>query len=195
MTGLAFFEEANANWAVSAYPAAALLVGKFVTTSRIRFIMFLGSTALAVNLLLSSVLVTATAIGGLGPFAPASDPLRHLRGWSDLAQMTETQIRDTGAKTVIAYNRQTAALLHWYLQDTNVNIVLPRFGPRQGNHYHRAYALSASAPSPTISADRLWAAANKHSYSCGVARADSIMMFGLAQGTDARFGSGDLISS
>ena len=79
MTGLAFLREANANWAVSAYPAATLLVGKFVTTSRIRFIMFLGSTALAVNLLLSSVLVTATAMGSLGPFAPASDPLRHLR--------------------------------------------------------------------------------------------------------------------
>ena len=72
MTCLAFLKEANANWAVSAYPAAALLVGKFVATSRNNLIMFLGSTALVVNLLLSSVLVTATALGTLGPLTPAS---------------------------------------------------------------------------------------------------------------------------
>ena len=150
MTGLAFLNEANANWAVVAYPASALLVGQLIANSRSRFIAFLGRTALLVNLLLCGVLAVATAHGGLGPLAPASDPLRHLRGWSDLAQMTETQAQRTGARTIIAFDRQSAALLHWYLQNTDVEIVLPRFGPGQGNHYHRVYPLSISAPRPLL---------------------------------------------
>ena len=150
MTGLAFLKEANANWAVAAYPAAALLLGQFIATSRNKLIPFLGRTALLVNMLICGVLVVATALGSLGPLAPASDPLRHLRGWSDLAKMTETQVRRTDARTIIAYDRQSAALLHWYLRNIDVEIVLPRLGPGQGNHYHRTYPLSASAPRPLL---------------------------------------------
>jgi hypothetical protein len=150
ITVLAFLKDANANWAVTAYPAAALLVSQFIVTSRSRLITFLGRTALLLNLFLCCTLATVTAIGSLGPLAPASDPLRHLRGWSDLAQQTKTQARKTGARTVIAYDRQSAALLHWYLKDTDVEIVLPRFGPQQGNHYHRTYPLRASAPRPLL---------------------------------------------
>ena len=150
MTVLAFLSEANANWAVAAYPAATLLVGQLIANSRRGFIAFLGRTALLVNLLLCGVLATATALGSLGPLAPASDPLRHLRGWSDLAKMTETQAQRTGARTIIAFDRQSAALLHWYLQNTDVQIVLPRFGPGQGNHYHRVYPMNMSAPRPFL---------------------------------------------
>ena len=150
MTGIAFLREANANWAVVAYPAAALLVGQFIAISRSKFIAFLGRTALLVNLMLCGVLAAATALGSLGPLSPTSDPLRHLRGWSDLALMTETQAHKVGARTVIAYDRQSAALLHWYLHSTDIEIVLPRFGPGQGNHFHRTYPLRASAPRPLL---------------------------------------------
>ena len=91
-----------------------------------------------------------TAAGSLGLLAPASDPFRHLRGWSELAQEAETHARKTGARTIIAYNRQSAALLHWYLQDAHFEIVLPRFGPGQGNHYHRTYPLDASSSRPLL---------------------------------------------
>ena len=150
MTGQAFLTEANANWAVAAYPAAALLVGQFIATSRNGFIRFLGKMSLLVNLSLCCALVAATAIGSLGPLAPKSDPLRHLRGWSELAQKVEMQAHKIGARTIIAYNRQSAALLHWHLRDVKFDIVLPRFGPAQGNHYHRTYPLDASARRPLL---------------------------------------------
>ena len=150
MTCQAFIKEANANWAVAAYPAAVLLVGQLIATSRSWLILFLGKMALLVNLSLCCALVAATAIGSLGPLAPTSDPLRHLRGWSELAQKVETQVNKTGAKTIIAYDRQSAALLHWYLQDTAFDIVLPRHGPGQGNHYHRTYPLNDSASRPLL---------------------------------------------
>ena len=150
MTGQAFLSEANANWAVTAYPAAAILIGQLIAASRSKFLLFLGKFALLVNFSLCCALFAATAIGSLGMFAPSSDPFRHLKGWSELAQNAEAQARETGAKTIIAYNRQSAALLHWYLQDTHFDIVLPRLGPGQGNHYHRTHPLDASSSRPLL---------------------------------------------
>ncbi len=150
MTGQAFLSEANANWAVTAYPAAAILVGQLITASRSKIILFLGKMTLLVNFSLCIALFAATAIGSLGLLAPASDPFRHLRGWAELAQKAETHAGETGSKTIIAYNRQSAALLHWYLQGTPFNIVLPRLGPGQGNHYHRTYPLDASSSRPFL---------------------------------------------
>ena len=150
MTGQAFLSEANANWAVTAYPAATILVGQFITTSRSRFILFLGKMSILVNFLLCCALIAVTAIGSLSLLAPASDPFRHLRGWAELAQKTEKHALETGARTIIAYNRRSAALLHWYLQDTHFDIVLPRLGPGQGNHYHRTYPLDASSSRPLL---------------------------------------------
>lgn len=150
MTGQAFLSEANANWAVTAYPAAAILISQFIIVNRSKIILLMGKMALLVNFALCCALFAATAIGSLGQIAPASDPFRHLRGWSELAQKAETHARETGAKTIIAYNRQSAALLHWYLQDTHFDIVLPRLGPEQGNHYHRTYPLNALSSRPLL---------------------------------------------
>ena len=150
MTGQAFLSEANANWAVTAYPAATILVGQFISISRSKFILFLGKMSILVNFLFCCALIAVTAIGSLSLLAPASDPFRHLRGWSELAQKTEKHALKTGARTIIAYNRRSAALLHWYLQDTHFDIVLPRLGPGQGNHYHRTYPLDASSSRPLL---------------------------------------------
>ena len=150
MTGQAFLSEANANWAVTGYPAAAIIVGQFITASRSKFILFLSKMALLVNFSLCSGLLATTAIGSLGLIAPTSDPLRHLRGWSELAQKVETHAGETGARTIIAYNRQSAALLHWYLHDTHFDIVLPQLGPELGNHYHRTYPLNAASSRPFL---------------------------------------------
>ena len=45
MTCLAFLNEANANWAVAAYPAAAPLVGQMIANSRSGFIAVLGQNS------------------------------------------------------------------------------------------------------------------------------------------------------
>jgi len=89
-------------------------------------------------------------MGSLSLLAPASDPFRHLRGWSELAQKAEVHADEIGAKTIIAYNRQSAALLHWYLQDAHFDIVLPQLGPEQGKHYHRTDTLDATSLRPFL---------------------------------------------
>ena len=146
----AFLKEANANWAVAAYPAATLLVSHLITDSRSRLIRAAGQTALLANLAICAVLITVTATGSLGALAPASDPLRHLRGWQVLADQTSRTASSTDAGTIIAFNRESAALLHWHLRQTGPQIVLPRLGPGAGNHYHRTYPLRAQSPRPLL---------------------------------------------
>ena len=150
MTVQAVLKEANANWAVAAYPAATLLVSQLIIASRSRFTKRIGRLAILVNLALCGGFVAVSATGSLGGLAPASDPLRHLKGWSGLAEQTVQAATTTGAKTIIAYDRESAALLHWYLQDTELAVVLARLGPGQGNHYHRRYPLTPSAARPLL---------------------------------------------
>lgn len=158
MTIQAVLKEANANWAVAAYPAAILLVSQMIVASRQRLMRRAGQLAVLVNLVICSGFIAASATGSLGPLAPESDPFRHLKGWPALAEQTLATARATGAKTVIAYDRESAALLHWYLQghlqghlrDEGLAIVLPRLGPGQGNHYHRSYPLRPHAARPLL---------------------------------------------
>jgi len=150
ITVQAFLKEANANWAVAAYPAATLLVSQFAVSSRRAFINRLGGAAVLVNLVICGGFIAASAVGSLGPLAPASDPFRHLKGWRVLADQTAVAAQAAGAKTIIAYDRESAALLHWHLHNTELAIVLPRLGPGAGNHYHRRYPLTPSAERPLL---------------------------------------------
>ena len=113
-----------------------------------------GQLAVLVNLVICSGFIAASASGSLGPFGPASDPFRHLKGWPALAEQTLSAARTTGARTIIAYNRESAALLHWHLQGhlqgEGLAIVLPRLGPGAGNHYHRRYPLSPRSARPLL---------------------------------------------
>ena len=154
MTVQAVLKEANANWAVAAYPAAILLVSQMIVASRQRLMRRAGQLAVLVNLVICSGFIAASASGSLGPFAPASDPFRHLKGWPALAEQTLSAARTTGARTIIAYDRESAALLHWHLQGhlqgEGLAIVLPRLGPGAGNHYHRRYPLSPRSARPLL---------------------------------------------
>jgi len=150
MTIQAFIKEANANWAVAAYPAAVLLVSHMVTDSRYRGLKAAGLAAMLSNLAICAVLIGVTATGSLGPLAPASDPLRHLRGWTELADQTSRTARQAEAGTIIAFNRESAALLHWHLTEDSPDVVLPRLGSGAGNHYHRTYPLHRGSARPLL---------------------------------------------
>lgn len=150
MTVQAILKEANANWAVAAYPAATLLVSQFVLASRTGLARRAGQIAVLVNLCLCGGFLAVSATGSLGVLAPASDPLRHLKGWSALAEQTVNAAAASGARTIIAYDRESAALLHWHLHKTGLAVVLARLGPGQGNHYHRQYPLDKTAARPLL---------------------------------------------
>ena len=146
----AFISEANANWAVSAYPAASLLLAYWFAQSSTKGWAILG---LGLNFSIAFALSFILAVGHLGPLTPRSDPLRHLRGWDSLATKTYETARQYGAPTIVAYNRRSIALLYWYLGknlEPDMQITLAKGGAGKGNHYHRTYPLAPHTPRPLL---------------------------------------------
>ncbi len=121
----AFLSEANANWAVASYPGACLLLALCAVRLASRLIL----PAVILNFMLNSALAIILGFGSFGDFAPKSDPLR---------------------PTIIAYSRASAALLHWHLSDTDLEILLPTPKLGTGNHYQRQYPLRQDSARPFL---------------------------------------------
>ena len=85
MTTQAGISEANANWAMAAYPLAIWL-GGFLTATTTWWRRHLAQLGIGINMLASTVMIVISAVGSLGPLTPQSDPLRRLRGWDQLAR-------------------------------------------------------------------------------------------------------------
>lgn|GEM_PF-211725 len=148
----AFLSEANANWAAASYPAAALLLAATATQPLSNWLASLMLPALVINLFITACLGVILAAGSFGVLTPKSDPLRRLRGWDAMAEKTSALAAQTGARTLIAYSRASAALLHWHLADKGYYIALPlpANARSQGNHYQRSYPLNLNSPRPWL---------------------------------------------
>lgn len=148
----AFLSEANANWAVASTPAAVLLLAGALTRLSGLWPATLILPAIIINLVMTACLGVIVAAGSFGALTPKSDPLRRLRGWEELALKTDRLAQEAEAKTLIAYSRASAALLHWHLGKSGYYIALP-LGPNatgRGNHYQRSYPLEATSPRPWL---------------------------------------------
>ena len=137
----AFLSEANANWALAAMPALVLWLARWLAAAR----SWLRVTAIALNLVLSAMILAATMAGTLGPLTPESDPLRRLRGWQQLATDTSAAMASHQAATVIADRRATAALLSWHFHGRRVAgegvaVLVVDSDGRPSNHFEQNLA-------------------------------------------------------
>lgn len=144
----AFLKEANANWAVTAYPAALIVISIIAALFQPwqRYV----SWAIGVNLLISVALGVVFATGSFGIFTPDSDPLRRLRGWAELAEEVHQTAQQHDLRTIVAHNRASAALLHWHLAGQNYDIVVIPNPASPANHYERSYPLTAASARPLL---------------------------------------------
>ena len=137
----AFLSEANANWALAAMPAlvvwlAGWLAGEESPRARV------GMAALIINATLSVVILAVTLAGSLGPLTPGSDPLRRLRGWSQLASDSAAALTGHDATTIIADRRAAAALLSWHFHGTGINVLVHDEDGIPSNHFEQNLAWS-----------------------------------------------------
>ena len=137
----AFLSEANANWALAAMPAlvvwlAGWLAGEESPRARV------GMAALIINATLSVVILAVTLAGSLGPLTPGSDPLRRLRGWSQLASDSAAALTDHDATTIIADRRAAAALLSWHFHGTGIDVLVHDEDGIPSNHFEQNLAWS-----------------------------------------------------
>jgi 4-amino-4-deoxy-L-arabinose transferase-like glycosyltransferase len=156
----AYLSEANANWAMTAYPALCVWLGGWIagyTTkdnnankkpSKIR--MWAGYVAFGVNAIITITLLIITMTGSLGPVTPASDPLRRLRGWHQLASDVERHLVAHKAARIIADRRATASLLSWHFHNKQVTIMVHDDDGMPRNHFEANHSWKRVAGSPVL---------------------------------------------
>lgn len=147
----AYLKEANANWAVAAYPALTILLGGWLAeASGGRLRALCGRWALALNGIAVLVAALILAAGSLGPIKLKSDPLRHLRGWDALAADMAPHLDAYQIKTVLADNRASAAILPFYLYPRPITVRLFDADNRPSNHFERAYNFTPDSYLPAL---------------------------------------------
>jgi 4-amino-4-deoxy-L-arabinose transferase-like glycosyltransferase len=156
----AYLSEANANWAMTAYPALCVWLGgwiagyttkdnnadKKLSNARI----WAGYGAFGVNACLTITLLIITMAGSLGPVTPESDPLRRLRGWHQLASDLEQQLVTHETARIIADRRATASLLSWHFRNKQVTIMVHDADGMPSNHFEANHSWKRVAGSPVL---------------------------------------------
>ena len=152
MVGQAYLKTANANWAATAWPTACLFIGAALAQTQPKIVMsrFWGKLALSVNFFAAFFIVLAVAMGDLGQLTPASDPLRRLRGWEQLATDVRQQAQAYQTPIIIADRRAEAALLSWHLHDSPYQIKVLDEDGRPGSHFELRHALKPSDDGPFL---------------------------------------------
>lgn len=156
----AYLSEANANWAMTAYPALSVWLGGWIagyTTKsnnlekkRSKARIWVSYGAFGVNVSLTIALLIITMMGGLGPLTPLSDPLRRLRGWQQLASDLEPHLVAHKATRIIADRRATASLLSWHFHNRPVNIMVYDADGIPSNHFEANHSWQRVIGSPVL---------------------------------------------
>ena len=137
-----YLSEANANWAMTAFPALTiLLAGWFVKMQNQSY----GIVALGINFGLCLMVLLISITGSMGPITPKSDPLRRLRGWQQLATDITPHIAEHGADAIIADRRATASLLSWHFYQTDLKILVYDDDGIPSNHFEANHRWSPQA--------------------------------------------------
>ena len=96
------------------------------------------------------LLLIITMAGTLGPITPASDPLRRLRGWQQLASDLESYMVTHKAKRIIADRRATASLLSWHFHNRPITIMVHDVDGLPSNHFEANHSWQRIAGSSVL---------------------------------------------
>lgn len=156
----AYLSEANANWAMVAYPALSVWLGGWINSSNTeasnsdekpnKARLWIGYGAVGVNTGLAIAILLISMAGNLGPLTPASDPLRRLRGWQQLVTDLEPYIAAHDAKRIIADRRATASLLSWHFYNRPITIMVNDIDGVPSNHFEANHSWQRIAGSPIL---------------------------------------------
>ena len=127
----AFVSEANANWALTAMPALVVYLSGWITRDGWRW----GLLSAGINGSIALIFLIASSSADMGPLTPKSDPLRRLKGWSMMADDVDAALAASGAQTVIANRRASAALLNWHFYQRDITILIHDADNIPSNHF------------------------------------------------------------
>ena len=124
VTAQSFRADANANWALASWPPLIILLAMFIAQGSPRLRQF-AVAGVVVNAGLVAVILMATVIGHFGPFTPASDPLRRLRGWEQHYQDLAAFAENHHAEAIVTTRREHIAKIFWHHRNAASAMTLP----------------------------------------------------------------------
>lgn len=136
----AIISDANANWAVAAYPMAVVLVSGWLADPAKQARPFWLWGIVTSNGILAALVLASTITGSLGILTPPSDPLRHLQGWETHHSDLSDFLTRHATHTIITDRRQTAAVLTYYFRHSQTQITIHDSDNTPGNYYEATRA-------------------------------------------------------
>jgi 4-amino-4-deoxy-L-arabinose transferase-like glycosyltransferase len=145
----ALLSRTHANWAATAYPAAAIFVTSvmFELNRRILFNISLG-LHVAVAVALAVIPAFAPAFARLGE--PQANLLLRVQGWRELGEATRKLAEAHGVKAILTDDREPMAELLYYLRDTSLPVVVWPRGPVPLNHFEMTRPYTSVTPAPLL---------------------------------------------
>ncbi len=110
-----FLKIANANWAVTAYVGATLIISYYVTLTRstvFKIIFYLG---LFLNIAISTYILMVTINGSFYPLNLKSNPLRKNLGFENLASKIHDTFKEEKVSKIIFEKRGDISRFNYYL--------------------------------------------------------------------------------
>ena len=137
----AFLKTSNANWAATAFPAIIILIGSFFYYNNKSIFKVFIILNLMLNFCIFLFLTKAFITGSLYPIQLKSDPLRKLKGYSEISKKINLIIKKEKLKAILFTKRNDIAKFSYYLKTDNENIkrfyLTLRHSPI--NHYEYFY--------------------------------------------------------
>ena len=117
-----FLKIANANWAVTAYVGATLIISYYITLTRSTVFRIFFYFGLFLNITISAYILTITINGSFYPLNLKSNPLRKNLGFENLASKIHDTFKEEKVSKIIFEKRGDISRFNYYLnkQDSNL---------------------------------------------------------------------------
>ncbi len=147
VTVQALLSRAHANWAATAYPAAAILVTATLLKNDFKR-LFAASLGLHAIVLLA---ITVGAILAPGLYFPGRiDPFARVLGWRETAQSVRGALDGRSYGTILTEDRLVTAEMLYYLRDESVPVRSWRPGDVPRDHFEFSRPFDGNAQDPVL---------------------------------------------
>jgi 4-amino-4-deoxy-L-arabinose transferase-like glycosyltransferase len=148
--GEAIMARAYANWAATAYPAGAVLVGAIMAGSADRWWT---RTSFALAGVFTAVLLITPAFAPEVVNTKIGSAYTRVIGWSAFARDVKSILSETGARSVVVSRREHITSLLYYLRDDvdhGLVIVMAPFEGKPHHHFEMALPYRTDLPAPVL---------------------------------------------
>lgn len=145
----ALIAEANANWAATAYPAGAALVGALLADLGRPLVTRL---TIGTGAIVSAVLLIAPAAAPDLRLPGLGRPFERVLGWRDFAEAVAAEADRRGVRTLVPHRRADAAELLYQLRGRGFAVAVPvQPGALPRDHFQMTVPFTTALPAPGLS--------------------------------------------